>query len=60
VQDGKGATADEASWTPLDKLNEMERGVNEATADVKGSVTPPGIKLQMRIAMEHCDLGAPR
>lgn len=54
-------TSESASWTPLDKLDRMERGVKEATSDLTAAAggLPPGIKLQMRIAMEHCDLGMP-
>lgn len=53
-------TSESASWTPLDKLDRVERGVKEATCDIAAAAggLPPGIKLQMRIAMEHCDLGA--
>ena len=58
--DEGGVTSESASWTPLDKLDRVERGVKEATSDLAAAAggLPPGIKLQMRIAMEHCDLGA--
>jgi hypothetical protein len=59
LQADQGGMSESASWTPLDKLHWMEKGVKEATTDLAATAggLPPGIKLQMRIAMEHCDLG---
>lgn len=57
--DQGGVTSESASWTPLDKLDRVDRNIKEATSDLAAAAggMPPGIKLQMRIAMEHCDLG---
>lgn len=50
------------SWTPLDRLHDVERSCGQVaeTRRIGGAPEPQGIKLQMRIAMEHCDLGALR
>lgn len=58
--DQGGVTSESASWTPLDKLDRVDRNIKEATSDLAAAAggMPPGIKLQMRIAMEHCDLGS--
>jgi hypothetical protein len=43
----------EDSWTPLNNLNDFERTCKER----RPSLPFTQVKLQMRIAMEHCDLG---
>ena len=62
--DGPGADQAGQSWTPLDRLRDVELScshVAETRRIAGGAQEPPqGIKLQMRIAMEHCDLGALR
>ena len=53
----------EGAWTPLDNLSDFEKTYTEAAerpAGRGGTQVPfKAVKLQMRIAMEHCDLGAP-
>ena len=47
------------NWTSLDNLADIE-ATYTAKADQKQEPNmPDSVKLQMRIAMEHCDLGAP-
>eukprot|EP00892_Ulva_mutabilis_P007987 jgi/Ulvmu1/5560/UM023_0097.1 len=50
------------SWTPLDRLRDVERSCSRAaeTRRIASGCQEQlqGIKLQMRIAMEHCDLGS--
>lgn len=51
----------EGAWTPLDNLSDVERTYTEAAEQQRpamNSLPFKSIKLQMRIAMEHCDLGA--
>lgn len=50
------------SWTPLERLRDVELSCSRVaeTRRIGGAPEPQGIKLQMRIAMEHCDLGALR
>jgi hypothetical protein len=49
-----GHKAGISSWTPLGDLNRLER----ATRSFKGPRRLKFIKVQMRIAMELCDMGA--
>ena len=48
------------AWTPLDNLNDLEKTYEAAEQRHPGSLPYKEVKLQMRIAMEHCDLGAPQ
>ena len=49
----------DGAWTPIDHLKDIER-TYEAAERKQGAPLPyKEVKLQMRIAMEHCDLGAP-
>lgn len=52
------------AWLSLDHLEDIERTYTEAAGGAAHRRTtsgrvPEAVKLQMRIAMEHCDLGAP-
>ena len=44
----------DGQWTPLDDVDDMEQTMTAP----RPSVRYKEVKLQMRIAMEHCDLGA--
>jgi hypothetical protein len=55
-----GAADLNTAWTPLDNLADIERTYTEAAGNrpsQRPSNLPDAVKLQMRIAMEHCDLG---
>jgi hypothetical protein len=55
-----GVTDLEGAWTPLDHLSDVEKTYEEAAEHNRPDLNRlqfKSIKLQMRIAMEHCDLG---
>lgn len=45
------------SWTSLDNLSDIEATYTASLRSQGRTNHPPEVKLQMRIAMENCDLG---
>lgn len=49
----------EGSWLPINRVASVEHKFSRAMARLQPSKRIREVRLQMRIAMEYCDLGAP-